>query len=114
VLGVIVYRVLMVRVTGIGTGTLDGDSQHTQLILTLGISLVLQTRLGRSPRAAADNPRAALYVGILERSEWSIPSDRRRRARRRRGPERRGQIDIIQRDFRARAADRRYRAFRRP
>jgi branched-chain amino acid transport system permease protein len=130
VFGLIVYRVLMIRVTGagspaLGSRALEGEGQQAQLILTLGLSLVLQnaglyffgsapasistplsysaweigplygdrvsvflnqgqvigaavalavvgafamlmskTRLGRSLRAAADNPRAALYVGI--------------------------------------------------
>ncbi|HEX7080009.1 MAG TPA: branched-chain amino acid ABC transporter permease [Gammaproteobacteria bacterium] len=123
--GLVVHRGLLAGVTGMGAGALEGEGQHAQLILTLGLSLVLQnaglyvfgsapesistplsysawevgplygdrvsvfvnqgqtvaagvalavvasiaavmgrTRLGRALRASADNPRAAIYMGI--------------------------------------------------
>jgi len=125
VLGVVLHKLLVSRVTGLGGSALQGDGHYAQLILTLGISLILangglvvfgstpvsistplssspwvvgplfgedvtlflnqaqtvaalvavavvvafsllmsRSRLGRSLRAAADNPRAAIYVGI--------------------------------------------------
>jgi len=124
-LGIIVHRTLVSRVTGTRGARLDADGHYAQLILTLGISLILsngglvlfgstpvsistplawtawplgplmgdrvvvfvnqketiaaiiaiavvigfarfmrRTRTGRSLRAAADNPVAALYMGI--------------------------------------------------
>jgi branched-chain amino acid transport system permease protein len=125
IVGVLLHKALVSRVTGIGSTTLQGEGHYAQLILTLGISLILsngalivfgstpvsistplssspwivgplwgedvllfinqgqtiaaliavgvvfgfsllmsRTRLGRSLRAAADNPRAAIYVGL--------------------------------------------------
>ena len=125
VVGVLVHKLLVSRVTGIGGAALQAEGHYAQLILTLGISLILsngglvvfgsapvsistplssspwivgplwgeeillfinqgqtiaallavavvtafalvmsRTRLGRSLRAAADNPRAAIYVGV--------------------------------------------------
>jgi branched-chain amino acid transport system permease protein len=124
-LGILVHRTLVSRVTGTRGAKLDADGHYAQLILTLGISLILSngglvvfgstpvsistplawtawpigplsgdrivvfvnqketiaaiiaiavvyafsrfmrgTRTGRSMRAAADNPIAALYMGI--------------------------------------------------
>jgi branched-chain amino acid transport system permease protein len=124
-LGVVLHKLLVSRVTGIGGAALQAEGHYAQLILTLGISLILsngglvlfgsapvsivtplasspwivgplwgedvllfvnqgqtiaalvavavvvgfalmlrRTRLGRSLRAAADNPRAAIYVGV--------------------------------------------------
>lgn len=124
-LGVILHKALISKVTGLGGANLDAEGHYAQLILTLGLSLVLQngglfvfgsapvsistelsysawdigplygdrilifvnqaqtisaviavavvlgfamlmsgSRLGRSLRAAADNPRAAVYMGI--------------------------------------------------
>ncbi|HLF11839.1 MAG TPA: branched-chain amino acid ABC transporter permease [Gammaproteobacteria bacterium] len=124
-LGVLVHKLLVSPVTGIGGSALQGEGHYAQLILTLGISLILsngglivfgsapvsistplssspwivgplygedillfinqgqtisaaiavivvilfaqlmgKSRLGRSLRAAADNPRAAIYMGI--------------------------------------------------
>lgn len=123
--GVLVHKLLVSQVTGIGGSALEAEGHHAQLVLTLGISLVLangglvafgsapvsiatplsstpwivgplvgedvlifvnqgqtiagliaiavvtsfallmaKTRLGRSLRAAADNPHAAIYMGI--------------------------------------------------
>jgi branched-chain amino acid transport system permease protein len=123
--GFVLHKLLVSRVTGVGSTTLQGEGHYAQLILTLGISLVLsngglvvfgsapvsistplssspwivgplwgedvllfinqgqavaaviaiavivgfsllmsRSRLGRSLRAAADNPRAAIYMGI--------------------------------------------------
>src|SRR5690606_15281450 len=123
--GLVAHRALIARVTGTGAAALEAEGHYAQLILTLGLSLVLQnaglfafgsapvsistplsysaweigplygdrisvfvnqgqtisallaigvavafalllgrTRLGRSLRAAADNPRAAIYMGI--------------------------------------------------
>jgi branched-chain amino acid transport system permease protein len=125
IVGVLLHKALVSRVTGIGGTALQGEGHYAQLILTLGISLILsngglvvfgstpvsistplsstpwivgplwgedvllfinqgqtiaaaiavavvvgfawvmaRTRLGRSLRAAADNPRAAIYVGL--------------------------------------------------
>jgi branched-chain amino acid transport system permease protein len=125
VLGVLLHKALISRVTGIGSTALQAEGHYAQLILTLGVSLILsngglvvfgsapvsistplssspwvvgplwgeeillfinqgqtiaalvavlvvvafaalmgRSRLGRSLRAAADNPRAAIYVGI--------------------------------------------------
>jgi branched-chain amino acid transport system permease protein len=125
VLGLIVHKALVGRVTGVGGSALEAEGHYAQLILTLGISLILangglvlfgsapvsiatplssspwivgplygedimifvnqgqtiaaaiavavvsffaltmqKTRLGRSLRAAADNPQAAIYMGI--------------------------------------------------
>ena len=125
VLGLALHRLLISRVTGVSSASLDSEGHYAQLILTLGISLVLangglilfgsapvsistplsstpwivgplagddimifvnqaqtiaavvaigvvialaqfmgKTRLGRSLRAAADNPEAAIYMGI--------------------------------------------------
>lgn len=124
-LGLLVHRLLVSRVTGMSGNRLDAEGHYAQLILTLGISLVLangglvlfgsapvsittplsstpwvvgpligedvlifvnqgqtvsaliavavvvafaalmsRSRLGRSLRAAADNPEAAVYMGI--------------------------------------------------
>ncbi|MBN1239383.1 MAG: branched-chain amino acid ABC transporter permease [Gammaproteobacteria bacterium] len=124
-LGVLLHKALVSRVTGLGGSKLEAEGHYAQLILTLGISLVLQngglfvfgsapqsiatelsysawevgplyedrvlmfvnqaqtisalvalgvvagfallmarSRLGRSLRAAADNPRAAVYMGV--------------------------------------------------
>ena len=124
-LGVLLHKALVSKVTGIGGSKLEAEGHYAQLILTLGISLVLQngglfvfgsapqsistelsysaweigplyqdrvlifvnqaqtisalvalgvvaafaalmtrSRLGRSLRAAADNPRAAVYMGV--------------------------------------------------
>ena len=124
-LGVALHKLLISRVTGVSSTTLDSEGHYAQLILTLGISLVLangglilfgsapvsistplsstpwivgplagneimifvnqgqtiaalvaicvvialsrfmaKSRLGRSLRAAADNPEAAVYMGI--------------------------------------------------
>jgi branched-chain amino acid transport system permease protein len=124
-LGVLLHKALVGRVTGLGGTRLEAEGHYAQLILTLGISLVLQngglfvfgsapqsiatelsytaweigplyedrilifvnqaqtvsalvalgvvagfallmtrSRLGRSLRAAADNPRAAVYMGV--------------------------------------------------
>jgi branched-chain amino acid transport system permease protein len=124
-LGVLLHRLLVRQVTGIGSTVLDSEGHYAQLILTLGLSLILsngslvafgsapisistplsstpwvvgplygedillfinqgqtisaaiavivvivfgllmlRSRLGRSLRAAADNPEAAIYVGI--------------------------------------------------
>jgi branched-chain amino acid transport system permease protein len=124
-LGVLLHKFLVSRVTGIGGTALDAEGHYAQLILTLGLSLVLangglvvfgsapvsistplsstpwivgplygedilifvnqgqtigamiaisvvvafaflmgRSRLGRSLRAAADNPQAAIYMGI--------------------------------------------------
>jgi branched-chain amino acid transport system permease protein len=124
-LGVLVHKLLVSRVTGIGGAKLDSEGHYAQLILTLGLSLILangglvifgsapvsiatplsstpwvvgplygesvllfvnqgqtiaaliaiavvvafallmaRSRLGRSLRAAADNPSAAVYMGI--------------------------------------------------
>jgi len=123
--GYVIHRMLIARVTGVRTAQLEGEGHYAQLILTLGISLILQnggqiifgsvlvsirtplssaawevgplwgdlvsifvnksrgiaalvsiatilalalligrTRLGKSLRAAADNPQAATYMGI--------------------------------------------------
>lgn len=123
--GYVIHRLLVSRVTGARTVQLEGEGHYAQLILTLGISLILQnggqivfgsvlvsvrtplsssawevgplwgdlvsifvnksrgiaalvsigvilalallinrTRLGKSLRAAADNPEAATYMGI--------------------------------------------------
>jgi len=125
VVGLLLHKTLISKVTGTSAAALEAEGHYAQLILTLGISLVLQnaglfafgsapvsistslsysawpvgplygeqilvfvnqgqtiaavlaigvvvgfallmgrTRLGRSLRAAADNPRAALYMGI--------------------------------------------------
>ncbi len=125
VIGLLVHKTLMSRVTGMGASSLDAEGHYAQLVLTLGISLILangglvvfgsapvsistplsstawtvgplhgedilifvnqaqtiaaiiaiavvvllavlmaNSRLGRSLRAAADNPRAAIYMGI--------------------------------------------------
>jgi branched-chain amino acid transport system permease protein len=124
-LGMLLHKTLVSRVTGTSSTALDSEGHYAQLILTLGISLVLsngglvifgsapvsiatplsstpwivgplygedilifinqgqtiaaviavavvtafallmaRTRLGRSLRAAADNPEAAIYMGI--------------------------------------------------
>jgi branched-chain amino acid transport system permease protein len=124
-LGVLLHKLLVSRVTGLSGTTLQGEGHYAQLILTLGISLILangglvvfgsapvsistplssspwvvgplwgdeillfinqgqsiaalvaimvvvgfaqlmaRSRLGRSLRAAADNPRAAIYMGL--------------------------------------------------
>lgn len=124
-LGVILHKLFVSRVTGIGGTALQGEGHYAQLILTLGISLILsnagliafgsapvsintplssepwivgplwgedvllfvnqgqtiaaviavivvtafalmlsRSRLGRALRAAADNPRAAIYMGV--------------------------------------------------
>jgi branched-chain amino acid transport system permease protein len=124
-LGLLVHKLLVARVTGLSGNRLDAEGHYAQLILTLGISLVLangglvlfgsapvsittplsstpwvvgpligedvlifvnqgqtvaaliavavvvafaalmsRSRLGRSLRAAADNPDAAVYMGI--------------------------------------------------
>jgi branched-chain amino acid transport system permease protein len=123
--GLVLHKLLVSRVTGVGSTALQGEGHYAQLILTLGISLILsngglvvfgstpvsistplssspwivgplwgedvllfinqgqtvaaviaiavvigfsllmgRSRLGRSLRAAADNPRAAIYMGI--------------------------------------------------
>lgn len=123
--GLVAHKALIAAVTGTGAAALEAEGHYAQLILTLGLSLVLQnaglfafgsapvsistplsysawevgplygdrisvfvnqgqtisallaigvavalglllghTRLGRSLRAAADNPRAAIYMGI--------------------------------------------------
>jgi branched-chain amino acid transport system permease protein len=125
VVGVVVHRLLMARVTGLRSTSLDSEGHHAQLMLTLGIALILQngglalfgsspvsiptplassawelgpmagdrlsvfvnqgqtiaaaialvtvgafvlllarSRLGKSLRAAADNPVAAIYMCI--------------------------------------------------
>lgn len=125
IVGVLVHKLLVSRVTGLGGTALQGDGHYAQLILTLGISLILangglvvfgsapvsistplssspwivgplwgedvllflnqaqtiaafvaiavvvafallmsRSRLGKSLRAAADNPRAAVYMGV--------------------------------------------------
>jgi branched-chain amino acid transport system permease protein len=124
VLGVLVHKALIARVTGTSSARLDSEGHYAQLILTLGVSLALangaqawfgsapvsistplsstpwiasfaddavmifinqaqsiaalvavavviaflafmrRSRLGRSLRAAADNPEAATYMGI--------------------------------------------------
>jgi branched-chain amino acid transport system permease protein len=125
VLGYLVHRALVGRVTGIGGRALEAEGHYAQLVLTLGLALILQngglflfgsapvsistplsysaweigplvgdrvsvfvneghsvsavialcvvvafallmakTRLGKSLRAAADNPQAAIYMGI--------------------------------------------------
>lgn len=125
VAGLLLHKLLIARVTGTGAAALEAEGHYAQLILTLGLSLVLQnaglfafgsapvsistplsytawevgplhgdrvsvfvnqgqtisavlavavaagfalfmsrTRTGRSLRAAADNPRAAVYMGI--------------------------------------------------
>lgn len=125
VVGALVHKLLVNRVTGIRSASLESEGHYAQLILTLGIALVLQngglfvfgstpvsiatplsssawsigpmyrdvieifvnrgqlisallavatvggfvllmtrSRLGKSLRAAADNPEAALYMGI--------------------------------------------------
>jgi branched-chain amino acid transport system permease protein len=124
-IGALLHRFLVSRVTGVRGGALDAEGHYAQLILTLGISLILSngalvvfgsapasistplaytawtigplwdgdivifvnqkdaisaglailivvgfgiimthTRLGRSLRAAADNPTAAVYIGL--------------------------------------------------
>ena len=124
-LGVLVHKFLISRVTGVRGSTLDADGHYAQLILTLGLALIMQngglylfgstpvsiptplsssawelgplwgdrismfvnqgqtiaaaisiivvclfvllmsrSRLGKSLRAAADNPEAAIYMGI--------------------------------------------------
>lgn len=123
--GVLIHKVLVSRVTGTRSQSLESEGHYAQLILTLGVALVLQngglyffgsapvsiatplssnawsvgplygdavevfvnqgqaasavvaaalvvafvtamgrTRLGKSIRAAADNPEAAIYMGI--------------------------------------------------
>lgn len=125
IVGVLVHKLLVSRVTGLGGTALQGDGHYAQLVLTLGISLILangglvvfgsapvsistplssspwivgplwgddvllflnqaqtiaalvaiavvtgfsflmsRSRLGKSLRAAADNPRAAIYMGV--------------------------------------------------
>jgi branched-chain amino acid transport system permease protein len=125
VAGALLHKLLVSRVTGLSSTSLQGDGHYAQLILTLGISLILsngglvlfgsapvsiatplssspwvvgplwgeevllfinqaqtlaavvaiavvagfaafmaRSRLGRSLRAAADNPRAAIYMGV--------------------------------------------------
>jgi branched-chain amino acid transport system permease protein len=125
VVGLVLHKLLVSRVTGVSSTALQGEGHYAQLILTLGISLILsngglvvfgstpvsistplsstpwvvgplwgedillfinqgqtiaaviavamvvgfallmaRSRLGRSLRAAADNPRAAIYMGI--------------------------------------------------
>jgi len=124
-IGLLIHKALVSKVTGMSTNTLEAEGHYAQLILTLGISLILangglvvfgsapvsistplsstpwivgplygddilifvnqgqtiaaiiaiavvvsfaklmaNSRLGRSLRAAADNPRAAVYMGI--------------------------------------------------
>jgi branched-chain amino acid transport system permease protein len=123
--GYVVHKLLITRVTGIRTASLEGEGHYQQLVLTLGIALILQnggmilfgsqlvsvqtplsstawelgpywgdfvsvfvnksrvisalfsilamlvlwlvitrSRLGKSLRAAADNPEASTYMGI--------------------------------------------------
>lgn len=125
VVGVLMHRFLISRVTGIKVASMEGEGHYAQLILTLGISLILsngglllfkseprsittpmsktaievgplvggdvsvflnqarliglivalivagllyvfvtRSRMGKSLRAAADNPEAAIYMGI--------------------------------------------------
>jgi branched-chain amino acid transport system permease protein len=125
VVGALLHKLLVSRVTGLSGTALQGEGHYAQLILTLGISLILsngglvlfgstpvsistplssspwvvgplwgedvllfinqaqtlaaivaiavvvgfavfmaRSRLGRSLRAAADNPRAAIYMGV--------------------------------------------------
>jgi branched-chain amino acid transport system permease protein len=125
VVGIVLHKTLIGRVTGIRTRTLEAEGHYAQLVLTLGISLIISngglvvfgsvpvsistplawtawsigplrgdeivvfvnqketiaavlavatvivfarlmksTRLGRSLRAAADNPTAAIYAGV--------------------------------------------------
>jgi branched-chain amino acid transport system permease protein len=123
--GILLYRLLVSRVTGVRVASLEGEGHYAQLILTLGLALVLangglllfgstpvtirsslsssawevgplvgdfvsifvnkargisllfslvvaaglyvfitRSRVGKSLRAAADNPEAAIYMGI--------------------------------------------------
>ena len=125
IVGILLHRFLISKVTGIRVAGMDGEGHYAQLILTLGISLVLsngglllfkseprsistpmsktafevgplvgndvsiflnqarlfglvvalsvavalylfitRSRMGKSLRAAADNPEAAIYMGI--------------------------------------------------
>ena len=125
VVGILLHRFLISKVTGLRVASLEGEGHYAQLILTLGISLILsngglvlfrseprsittpmsksaielgplvgndvsvflnqarlaglviallvalalylfitRSRLGKSLRAAADNPEAAIYMGI--------------------------------------------------
>ena len=122
VVGVLLHKFLISKVTGIRVASMEGEGHYAQLILTLGVSLILanggllvfgseprsiptpmsktafpinmgevsvflnqarlfglvlslvvaaalyifitRSRLGKSLRAAADNPEAAIYMGI--------------------------------------------------
>jgi branched-chain amino acid transport system permease protein len=129
-LGWLLHRFIVARVTGAGVAQIEGAGAYGQIIVTLGLSLILQngglilfgstpvgvrtplsrssweigdvllnqarvvsfvvaallaaamylflshTRLGKGLRAAADNPQAAIYMGIdvdrAHRLAWSI------------------------------------------
>ncbi|HYU11900.1 MAG TPA: branched-chain amino acid ABC transporter permease [Stellaceae bacterium] len=129
-LGWVLHRFIVARVTGAGVAQIEGAGAYGQIIVTLGLSLILQngglilfgstptgvrtplsrqsweigdvllnqarcvsflfavalaggvylflshTRLGKGLRAAADNPQAAIYMGIdVERAHriaWSL------------------------------------------
>ncbi|MGE5269884.1 MAG: branched-chain amino acid ABC transporter permease [Thiohalocapsa sp.] len=129
-LGWVLHRFIVARVTGSGAAQIEGAGAYGQILVTLGLSLILQngalilfgstpvgvrtplsrqsweigevlfnqarvvsflvavalaaamyvflsrTRLGKSLRAAADNPQAAIYMGIdVERAHrlaWSL------------------------------------------
>src|SRR6185295_12926008 len=129
-IGWVVHRFVVSRVTGAGAAQTEGAGAYGQIIVTLGLSLILQngglivfgstpvgirtplsrsswelgdvllnqgrvvsfvvavvlagavylflghTRLGKGLRAAADNPQAAIYMGIdvdrAHRLAWSI------------------------------------------
>jgi branched-chain amino acid transport system permease protein len=129
-LGWLLHRFIVSRVTGAGVAEIEGAGAYGQILVTLGLSLILQngglivfgstptgirtplsrqsweigeillnqarvvsfivavllagtmylflsrTRLGKGLRAAADNPQAAIYMGIdvdrAHRLAWSI------------------------------------------
>ncbi len=110
-IGWVLHRFIVARVTGAGVAQIAGAGAYGQILVTLGISLILQngglivfgvllnqarvvsfffavalaggmylflshTRLGKGLRAAADNPQAAIYMGIdvdrAHRIAWSI------------------------------------------
>ena len=129
-LGWLLHRFIVARVTGAGVAQIEGAGVYGQILVTLGLSLILQngglilfgstpvgvrtplsrssweigdvllnqarvvsfvvaallaaamylflshTRLGKGLRAAADNPQAAIYMGIdvdrAHRLAWSI------------------------------------------
>ncbi len=70
VVGYVLHRLLISRVTGMRTAALDGEGHYAQLILTLGIALMLQNGglilFGSVPqRCARRSPSSAWEIGPL-------------------------------------------------